>query len=57
LEEQKIEKRINSKSTQLETERNSCTGYTGGAAPVHPKATWYTGALSPVYLDSVAEFG
>jgi len=57
LEEQKIEKRINSKSTQLETERNSCTGYTGGAAPVHPKATCYTGALSPVYPDSVAEFG
>ena len=57
LEEQKIKKRINSKSTQLETLRNSCTGYTSGAAPVHPKATCYIGALSPVYPDSVAEFG
>ena len=56
LEEQKVEERINSKSTQLETERNSCTGYTDAQAPVHPKAAGYTGALAPVYSDNEAGF-
>ena len=57
MEEQKVEERINSKSTQLEIERNCCTGYTGGAVPVHPKATGYTGALAPVHPDSAARPG
>ena len=45
LEEQKLEERNDFKSTQLKTEKLSCTGYTGARAPVHPKATGYTGAL------------
>ena len=52
LEEQKLEVRNNSKSTQLNSGKNSCTGYTGGPAPAHPKATGYTGALAPVHPDS-----
>ena len=56
LEKQKLGARNNFKSTQLKTENNSCTGYTGGAVPVHPKATGYTGALGPVYPDSDARF-
>ena len=57
LEEQKLEVRINSKSTQLKTGRNSCTGYTGAHAPVHPMATGYTGAMPPVHPDSSAGSG
>jgi len=56
LEEKKVEETINSKSTQLKTERLSCTGWTGESAPVHPKATGYTGALAPVHPDSAAGF-
>jgi len=48
LEEQKLEERINSKLTQLKTEKVGCTGYTGDQAPVHPKATGYTDAQAPV---------
>ena len=51
LEEQKLEVRNISKSTQLNLGKNSCTGYTGGPAPVHPKATGCTGAIAPVYPD------
>ena len=54
LEEQKVEERNNSKSTQLKTGKFSCTGYTGSKAPVHPKATGCTGALAPVHPDSAA---
>jgi len=48
LEEQKVEERINPKSAQLKSEKGSCTGYTGGGAPVHPKATGCTSAFPPV---------
>ena len=54
LEEQKLEVRNNSKSTQLNSGKNSCTGYTGGPAPAHPKATGYTGALASFHPDSAA---
>ena len=56
LEEQKLEVRNNSKSTQLKTEKNSCTGYTGDSAPVHPKATGCTDALAPVHPNSAVGF-
>ena len=56
LEEQKLKERINCKSTQLKSEKDSSTGYTDESAPVHPKATGYTGALGPVYPDSDARF-
>ena len=48
LEKQEVEERINPKSTQLKSEKDSCTGYTGGGAPVHSKATGCIGALPPV---------
>ena len=54
LEERKLEVRNNSKSTQLNSDKNSSTGYTGDPAPVHPKATGCTGALGLVHLDSAA---
>ena len=54
LEKQEVEERINPKSTQLKSEKYSSTGYTGGRAPVLPKATGYTGALSPVEPVSAA---
>jgi len=51
LEEQKLEVRNNSKSTQLNSDKNSSAGYTGDPAPVHPKATGCTGALPPVHPE------
>jgi len=57
LEKQKLGARNNSKSTQLKTEKNSCTGYTGAHAPIHPEATGYTGAMTPVHLDCAAGLG
>ena len=38
-------------------EENSCTGYTGAHAPVHPKVIGYTGAVALVHPDSAAELG
>jgi len=56
LEEQKLEDRNDSKSIEPKTEKHSCTGYTGGPAPVHPKATGCAGALAPVHPDSATGF-
>jgi len=57
LEEQKLEVRINSNSTQLKTGKPNCTGYNGALAPVNPMATGYTGAMAPVHPGSAAGTG
>jgi len=57
LEEQKLEVRINSNSTQLKTGKPSCTGYNGALAPVNPMATGYTDATAPVHPGSAAGTG